>query len=221
MRVLVVEDEASIAADIATAVKAAGYIADVVSDGREAWFQGATENYAAIVLDIGLPNMDGFSILKAWRKEGLGTPVIVLTARSSWTDRVDGIEMGADDYLPKPFHMEELLARLRAVMRRGAGQAQSVLTAGPVRLDPRMQAVTVNGVPVGLTPLEFRLLNFLFHHRERVVSHGEISDNIYGLNSERDSNAIEALVRRLRKKLKSDIIETKRGFGYRLSGPPT
>ena len=214
MRILIVEDEARIAADLADAVNSSGYVAEVVADGEEAWFRGGTENYGAIVLDLGLPKIDGITILKRWRQEGVTTPVLVLTARGTWSDRVDGIDAGADDYLPKPFRMEEVMARIRALLRRSTGRAEPSITVGPVILDPRNRQVSVGGIPVTLTPLEFRLLNYLFHHRGRVVSQTELSENLYSHDSERDSNAIEALVGRLRKKLKADVIETRRGFGY-------
>lgn len=214
MRILIVEDEARIAADLSDAINSSGYVAEVVSDGEDAWFRGGTENYGAIVLDLGLPKIDGLTILKRWRQEGVTTPVLVLTARGTWTDRVDGIDAGADDYLPKPFRMEEVMARIRALLRRSAGRAEPSITVGNVILDPRNRQVSVSGIPVTLTPLEFRLLNYLFHHRGRVVSQSELGENLYSHDSERDSNAIEALVGRLRKKLKADVIETRRGFGY-------
>lgn len=214
MRVLIVEDEARIASDVGEAVNAGGYVAEIVADGEDAWFRGGTEDYAAIILDLGLPKLDGITILKRWRQEGVVTPVLVLTARGSWTDRVDGIDAGADDYLPKPFRMEELMARLRALVRRSSGRAQPSIEISGVNLDPRTRQVTVGGIPAALTPLEFRLLNYLFHHRGRVVSQSELSENLYSHDSERDSNAIEALVGRLRRKLKTDVIETRRGFGY-------
>jgi two-component system OmpR family response regulator len=214
MRILVVEDEERIARDIAESINAGGYVAEVVADGEKAWFQGGTESYGAIILDLGLPKIDGLTILKRWRQEGVITPVLVLTARGSWTDRVDGIDAGADDYLPKPFRMEELMARLRALLRRSSGNAQPLIAIANVTLDPRTRQVTVSGVPVLLTPLEFRLLNYLFHNRGKVVSQAELSENLYSHDSERDSNAIEALVGRLRRKLKADVIETRRGFGY-------
>lgn len=217
MRVLVVEDEERIARDIAESVNAGGFVAEIVDDGEKAWFQGGTENYGAIILDLGLPKIDGLTILKRWRQEGVKTPVLVLTARGSWTDRVDGIDAGADDYLPKPFRMEELMARLRALIRRSSGNAQPLISIANVTLDPRTRQVTVSGVPALLTPLEFRLLNYLFHNRGKVVSQAELSENLYSHDSERDSNAIEALVGRLRRKLKADIIETRRGFGYIVS----
>jgi two-component system OmpR family response regulator len=217
MRVLIVEDESRLASDIAEAVTAAGYVAEAIGDGEEAWFRGSTEAYAAIILDIGLPRLDGLTVLKRWRQEHVAAPVIILTARGSWSERVDGIDAGADDYLPKPFRMEELMARVRALVRRAAGVPEPAISIGPVHLDPRTRQVTVNGVPIGLTPLEFRLLSYLFHHRGRVISQSELSDNLYSLNSERDSNAVEALVGRLRRKLKADVIETRRGFGYCVS----
>jgi DNA-binding response OmpR family regulator len=214
MRILIVEDEARIGADLAEAINSSGYVAEISTDGEDAWFRGGTENYAAIVLDLGLPRIDGLTILKRWRQEGVTTPVLVLTARGSWSDRVEGIDAGADDYLPKPFRMEELMARIRALLRRSAGRAEPAVTVGRVTLDPRTRQVSVGGIPVTLTPLEFRLLNYLFHHRGRVVSQSELGENLYSHDSERDSNAIEALIGRLRKKLKDDVIETRRGFGY-------
>jgi two-component system, OmpR family, response regulator len=217
MRILVVEDEKRVADDIAEAINASGYVAEVCGDGEEAWFKGGTEPYAAIVLDLGLPKVDGITILRRWRQEGMKAPVIVLTARGSWTERVDGIDAGADDYLPKPFRMEELMARLRALLRRVSGHAQPVITAGDVSLDPRTRHVSVKGVPLALTPLEFRALSYLMHQQGRVVSQSELGENLYSHDNERDSNAIEALIGRLRKKLKADIIETRRGFGYAIA----
>jgi DNA-binding response OmpR family regulator len=214
MRVLIAEDEARVATDIAEALAAGGLVPEIASNGEDAWFRGGTENYSAIVLDLGLPKIDGITVLKRWRQEGVNTPVIVLTARGSWSERVEGIDAGADDYLPKPFRMEELMARVRALIRRATGRIEPMITVGPVMLDPRTRQVTVKGIPAGLTPLEFRLLNYLFHNRGRVVPQAELSDNLYSHDSERDSNAIEALVGRLRRKIKADIIETRRGFGY-------
>ena len=214
MRILVVEDEASVAEDIRRTLEASGYIVERASDGEEAWFLGDTEDYSAIILDLGLPKMDGISVLKRWREGGRSTPVLILTARGSWTERVEGIDAGADDYLPKPFHMEELLARLRALLRRAAGQAAPLLTAGPLTLDTRQMRISLHGVPVNLSPLEFRCLSYLTHHQGRVVSRLELTEHIYAQDFERDSNTIEALVARLRKKLGADIIETRRGYGY-------
>jgi DNA-binding response OmpR family regulator len=214
MRVLLVEDDLRIAADVEAALKAAGYVVEAVRDGEEAWFRGDTEDYGAIVLDLGLPGMDGLAVLKRWRANGRATPVLVLTARGSWAERVDGIDAGADDYLPKPFRMEELLARLRSIVRRSAGHAAPVVSAGDVTLDERQMKICVRGVPVALSPLEYRLAAFLLRHRGRVVSQHELAENIYGQDDAHDSNAIEVLVGRVRKKLGADAIETRRGFGY-------
>lgn len=214
MRILVAEDEQRIAEDVSSALAAGNYVPEVVSDGEEAWFRGSTESYAAIVLDLGLPKLDGLTILKRWRQEGLTTPVIVLTARGTWAERVEGIDAGADDYLPKPFRMEELLARIRALLRRSTGQVQPVITVGPVTVDPRTRQVSVEGVPVNLTPLEYRLISHMFMNQGRVVSQSELSEALYTHDSERDSNAIEAVMGRLRRKIKASVIETRRGFGY-------
>jgi DNA-binding response OmpR family regulator len=214
MRILLVEDDRRIAADVARTLEAAGYLVEVVSDGEEAWFRGDTEDYAAIILDLGLPKLDGLSVLKRWRAGGRRIPVLILTARGSWGERVDGIDAGADDYLPKPFRMEELLARLRSIVRRSAGQASSIVRIGDITLDDRQMKVSVRGVPVALSPLEYRLVAYLILHRGRVVSMHELSENIYGHDDAHDSNAIEVLIGRVRKKLGAELIETRRGFGY-------
>lgn len=214
MRLLLAEDDRRIARDLTETLAAAGYIVEHESDGEEIWFKGDTEDYDAVVLDLGLPGMDGLTILKRWRANGRTFPVLILTARGSWIERVDGIDAGADDYLPKPFEVEELLARLRAIIRRSAGQSAPVLTAGPVVLDPRQMRVTVNGVPKNLSPQEYRLLSYLMHHAGRVVSQLELTEHLYAQDFERDSNAIEVLVGRVRRKLGADLIETRRGFGY-------
>jgi DNA-binding response OmpR family regulator len=214
MRVLVAEDDRRIAADVTHALEAAGYVVETARDGEEAWFRGDTEDYGAIILDLGLPGMDGLSVLKRWRANGRRTPVLVLTARGSWAERVDGIDAGADDYLPKPFRMEELLARLRSIVRRSAGHASSVANVGEISLDERQMKVSVRGIPVALSPLEYRLAAYLLLHRGRVVSQQELSENIYGQDDAHDSNAIEVLIGRVRKKLGADLIETRRGFGY-------
>jgi len=214
MRLLLVEDDRRIAADVKAALEAAGYVVEVARDGEDAWFKGDTEDYGAIVLDLGLPGMDGLSVLKRWRANGRQTPVLVLTARGTWAERVDGIDAGADDYLPKPFQMAELLARLRSIVRRSAGHATSVVTVGDISLDERQMKISMHGIPVTLSPLEYRLAAYLLLHRGRVVSQQELSENIYGQDDAHDSNAIEVLIGRVRKKLGADVIETRRGFGY-------
>jgi DNA-binding response OmpR family regulator len=219
MRVLVAEDDRRIATDVARALEAAGHVVETVRDGEEAWFRGDTEDYGAIILDLGLPGMDGLAVLKRWRQNGRSTPVLILTARGSWAERVDGIDAGADDYLPKPFRMEELLARLRSIVRRSAGHAASVVSAGDVTLDERQMKIFVRGVPVSLSPLEYRLAAYLLLHRGRVVSQQELSESIYGQGDAHDSNAIEVLIGRVRRKLGADLIETRRGFGYLVPEP--
>lgn len=217
MRVLVVEDDPRIASDLARTLEAAGYVVETARDGEEAWFRGDTEDYGAVVLDLGLPHMDGLSVLKRWRAGGRQMPVLILTARGNWAERVDGIDAGADDYLPKPFRNEELLARLRAVTRRSAGHASSLLTAGEIALDERQMRVSLRGVPVALSQLEYRLVAYLLRNRGRVVPQHELDENVYGSGQEHDSNALEVLVRRVRKKLGAEVIETRRGFGYAIS----
>lgn len=218
MRILVVEDDLRIASDIADTLNAAGYLAETVSDGDEAWFRGDTEEYDMIVLDLGLPKMDGLTVLKRWREAGRAIPVLVLTARGSWAERVEGIDAGADDYLPKPFRMEELLARVRALIRRSTGHGGPVLVAGSMSLDVRQMRLAVNGVPIALSPLEYRLVAYLMHHKGRVVPGSELLEHLYGDEDARDANALEAVVTRLRKKLGSTAVETRRGFGYRITG---
>ena len=219
MRVLLVEDDRRIASDVARALGAAGYLAETVSDGEEAWFMGDTEDYGAIILDLGLPGMDGLAVLKRWRAAGRETPVLILTARGSWAERVDGIDAGADDYLPKPFRMEELLARLRAIVRRSTGHASPVVEAGEMTLGERQMKVSLRGVPVSLSPLEYRLVAYLLRHRGRVVPQHELDENVYGPGEDHDSNALEVLIGRVRKKLGAESIETRRGFGYLIPEP--
>jgi len=220
MRVLVVEDEVRIAESIRAALVDAGFVPELVHDGDTAWFQGGTEDYSAAVLDIGLPRLDGLSVLRNWRREKVNMPVILLTAKGSWSERVEGIDAGADDYLVKPFHMEELIARLRALMRRPGGERSPQMQAKGLVLDTRQMKVSLEGTPIKVTPLEFRLLNFLLHNRGRVVSQEELATNIYFQDQEPDSNAVEVLVGRLRRKLKADIIKTRRGFGYVIEDEP-
>jgi len=214
MRILVAEDEPRIAADVRAALEAAGYLVDIARDGDEAWFRGDTEDYDLVVLDLGLPKIDGLAVLKRWRAAGRAMPVLVLTARGSWSERVEGIDAGADDYLPKPFRMEELVARVRAVIRRSAGHADSVIEVGPLTLDIRQMRLTKDGVPVALSPLEYRLVAYLMHHKGRVVPGPELLEHLYGDDDAHEANALEAVVARLRKKLGPDAIETRRGFGY-------
>ncbi len=220
MRVLVVEDDPRIASDVTRTLEVSGYVAETVANGEDAWFLGDTEDYGAVILDLGLPAMDGLAVLKRWRANGRHMPVLILTARGSWAERVDGIDAGADDYLPKPFRMEELLARLRSIVRRSAGHGSSVITAGEITLDERQMKVTRRGVPIALSPLEYRLVAHLLRNRGRVVSQQELDENVYGHGEEHDSNTLEVLVGRVRKKLGADAIETRRGFGYLMPEVP-
>jgi two-component system, OmpR family, response regulator len=219
MRILLVEDDSRIARDLGAALESAGYVVDRESDGEEAWFKGDTEDYAAVVLDLGLPGMDGLSILKRWRSGGRAFPVLILTARGSWRERVEGIDAGADDYMPKPFQIEELLARLRAILRRAAGRSSPMIEIGPLMLDSRQMRVSVNGAPVNLSPQEYRLVRYLMHNAGRVVTQLELTEHLYAQDFERESNAIEVLVGRVRRKLGVDVIETRRGFGYVINLP--
>lgn len=214
MRVLLVEDDDRIARDVTKALTASGYVIDRVADGEEAWFKGDTEDYAAVVLDLGLPRMDGLAVLKRWRANGRSMPILVLTARDTWLERVEGIDAGADDYLPKPFKMEELLARLRAIIRRSAGNSSPLIEIGALALDTRQMRITRDGVPVTLTPQEYRLASYLMHHAGRVVPHTELIEQLYAHDSDKETNAIEVLIGRIRRKLGPDVVETRRGFGY-------
>jgi len=220
MRILLVEDEDDIARRIERVLRGSGYIVEKAVEGEDAWFRGDTENFDAVVLDLGLPQMDGIQILKRWRAAGRVMPVLILTARGSWMERVEGIDAGADDYLPKPFQMEELKARIRALLRRSTGGAQAVISVGPVSIDTRQMVVTVDGSPIDVSPLEYRLLNYLLHHRGRVVSQLELTEHVYGEDIERGSNAIEVLIARVRKKLGVELITTRRGYGYIVSEEP-
>ena len=217
MRVLIVEDDISLSKQLAVALAAAGYALDCALDGERADFLARTEQYDAVVLDLGLPRVDGLTLLRGWRGSGLDVPVLVLTARASWHETVRGIDEGADDYVSKPFRMEEVAARLRALIRRSSGHLQPALRCGAVELDPRVARVTRGGVPVKLTSHEFRVLSYLMHHRARVVSQGELTEHIYAQDFDRDSNTIEVFIARLRRKLGSSLIETVRGFGYRIA----
>jgi two-component system OmpR family response regulator len=214
LRILIVEDEPALAEQLAGALSDAGYAIDRAADGERAEFLGQTEQYDAVVLDLGLPRMDGLTVLRQWREAGRMMPVLVLTARGSWNEKVQGIDGGADDYVSKPFRMEEVLARLRALIRRSSGQASAELRCGVVSLDPRSARVTVNGAAVRLTSHEFRVLSYLMHHRGKVISQSELSEHIYSENADRDSNTVEVFVARLRRKLGAGSIETVRGLGY-------
>ncbi|MGF1605349.1 MAG: response regulator [Rhodothalassiaceae bacterium] len=216
MRVLLVEDDPDLQRQLKTALADAGYAVDVAPDGEEGHFLGETEPYDAVVLDLGLPVLDGISVLERWRQENIKAPVLILTARDSWSEKVAGLDAGADDYLTKPFKVEELLARLRALIRRSAGQASSEFVVGPVRLDARNGKVWVDGEPVRLTAQEFKLLSYMMHHQGEVVSRTELTEHIYDQDFDRDSNTIEVFVNRIRKKIAVPIIHTVRGLGYRL-----
>lgn len=217
MRMLVVEDDPDLNRQLSDALSEAGYAVDRAFDGEEGHFLGDSEPYDAVVLDLGLPVMDGLSVLESWRRDGRTMPVLILTARERWSDKVQGIDAGADDYVTKPFHVEEVLARLRALVRRSAGHASNELVCGDIRLDVKAGRVTRDGNPVKLTAQEYKLLNYLMHHPTKVVSRTELTEHLYDQDFDRDSNTIEVFVGRLRKKLGSDVIATVRGMGYRLS----
>ncbi|MGV8840121.1 MAG: response regulator transcription factor [Bauldia sp.] len=220
MKIFLVEDEEGIAADVAAALRAAGYVVARATDGETAWFEGETGDYDLIVLDLGLPRLDGLTVLKRWREAGLATPILVLTARGRWNERVEGIDAGADDYLPKPFRMEELLARVRALIRRSAGLPSPVIEIGALALDTRLMRLSVGGLPRPLSPLEYRVMAYLMTHRSRVVPPGELLEHLHGTDDAREANALEAIVARLRKKLGPGTIQTRRGFGYQIAGAP-
>jgi len=220
VRILVVEDELQLAEQLGRALSEAGYAVDAAADGVQGEFLGRTEGYDAVILDLGLPKMDGLTVLRQWRDAGLSMPVLILTARGSWHEKVQGIDGGADDYVAKPFQIEEVLARLRALIRRSSGQVTPELRCGLVVLDPRGARVTVDGLPVKLTSHEFRVLSYLMHHRGRIVSQSELTEHIYSQGFDRDSNTVEVFIARLRRKLGGSIIETVRGMGYRIEAEP-
>jgi two-component system OmpR family response regulator len=219
MRVLLVEDEPALRMQLRTSLQEAGYAVDEADNGLDAHFAGDTEAFDAIILDLGLPMLDGLTVLKRWRDAGRVMPVLILTARDNWHEKVAGIDAGADDYLTKPFHMEELLARLRALIRRSSGLASPVLRSGTLALDTRSARVTIDGQPVTLTSHEYKVLDYLMHRPGQVISRSELTEHIYAQDFDRDSNTIEVFVGRLRKKLRPDLIETVRGQGYRLQSP--
>jgi two-component system OmpR family response regulator len=219
MRLLVVEDEPRLAADLEAAFEAAGYAVDVAHDGADADFCVQTGSYDAVMLDLGLPRIDGLTLLGRWRRSGRTMPVLLLTARGSWHEKVAGIDAGADDYVAKPFHVEEVIARVRALIRRAAGHAEAELRCGSVTLHVPRATVSVNNVPVSLTSHEFRVLSYLMHHRGRVVGQAELIEHVYAQSFDRDSNTVEVFVSRLRRKLGVDCIRTVRGLGYCLEEP--
>lgn len=219
MRVLVVEDDPDLSRQLVAALEEAEYAVDAAKDGEEGHFLGDTEPYDAVILDLGLPEMDGVTVLEKWRRAGRNMPVLILTARDRWSDKVAGFDAGADDYVSKPFYTEEVLARIRALVRRAAGHAKAELECGDIRLDTKSARVTRAGEPVKLTSLEYRLLAYMMHHQDRVVSRTELIEHLYDQDFDRDSNTIEVFVGRLRRKLGKDTIETARGLGYRLAAP--
>jgi two-component system OmpR family response regulator len=221
VRLLLAEDEARLAEHLAEALEKAGYAVDVAGDGEQADFLAQTEQYDAVVLDLGLPKVDGLTLLGRWRRAGIKVPVLVLTARGSWHEKVQGIDSGADDYVAKPFQMEEVLARVRALIRRSTGHAEPELRCGAVALDTRLAKVTLDGVPIKLTSHEFKIVSYLMHHRDRFVSQAELTEHIYAQSFDRDSNTVEVFIARLRRKLGPAFIETARGLGYRVSGSPS
>ena len=216
MRILVVEDEAALRSHLAKSLSEAGYAVDEAADGEQADFLAQTEQYDAVVLDLGLPKIDGLTLLRRWRDAGIFAPVLILTARGSWHEKVQGIDGGADDYVAKPFRIEEVLARIRALIRRTTGVASAELRCGTLAVDARTTRVSVGGTAVRLTSHEFRVLSYLMHHGGRVVSRTELTQHIYAQDFDRDSNTVEVFIARLRRKLGGAFIETVRGFGYRM-----
>jgi two-component system OmpR family response regulator len=216
MRVLVVEDNQEVARQITGALEQKLFVVDVARDGEEGWFLGNTESYDTVILDLGLPKLDGLSLLQKWRHTGNQVPVLILTSRDTWREKVNGLRVGADDYLAKPFELEEVMARVEALIRRSSGHANPLVRCGRLELEPVSARVTLDGAPINLTALEYRALQYLMQKRECVVSKSELSEHIYGQDLERDSNVIEVLINHLRRKLDPSLIETRRGLGYQL-----
>lgn len=220
MRALVVEDDPVVATLIAEGLGAAGFVVDIARDGQQAWFNGDVEDYDIAIVDLGLPKLDGLSVIRRWREGGRDFPILILSARADWTDKVTGIEAGADDYLAKPWEMGELIARARGLLRRAAGRASSTLRVGGLVIDTHRMTAALDGAPIRLSPLEYRLIDYLAHHPARAVPAGELAEHLYGDAEQSDANAIEALVARVRRKLGAHMIETRRGFGYLLPATP-
>lgn len=219
MRILLIEDDENLNRQLAQMLRDADYVVDCAYDGEEGHFLGDTEPYDAVILDIGLPQMDGVTVLDKWRQAGRNMPVLILTARDRWSDKVAGIDAGADDYVTKPFHIEEVMARIRALIRRAAGHATATITCGSIELDVKSSKATLDGEILKLTSHEYRLLSYLMHHQGEVVSRTELTEHLYDQDFDRDSNTIEVFVGRLRKKIGADWIETVRGLGYRMQAP--
>lgn len=219
MRVLVVEDEPALALRLQQVLEGAGFAVDVAYDGEDGWHLGETEPYDAVVLDLGLPKIDGVTVLQRWREARRSMPVLILTARGRWSEKMSGFNAGADDYMTKPFEMEEVVYRLRALIRRASGHAQPELVCGRARLDSNSGRLTIGGVPVTLTAQEFRILSYLMHHPDRVVSRTELMEHVYDRHFDSDSNVLEVLLGRIRRKVGADLIQTIRGQGYRLAQP--
>lgn len=216
MRVLVVEDEQHLAAQMREALEGNGFVVDVVNDGNEAVYMGNNETYDAAVLDLGLPGRDGLSVLHDWRQNGRTLPVVILTARDGWSEKVQGFRAGADDYVTKPFRMEEIIMRLRALIRRASGHADVMIRSGELEYDTQLGTFHLAGLPLKLTAFEHQLLVYLIHNAERVVSRTELSENLYSYDNDRDHNSLEVIISRLRRKVGAERIETLRGQGYRL-----
>lgn len=219
MQVLLVEDEAIVARGLAESLRKSGLAVDHAKDGEDAWYLAGTGQYAAIILDLGLPRIDGMTVMKRLRSEGVTTPILILSARGSWAERVDGINAGADDYLPKPFQTEELLARVHGLIRRSSGMTVTRLGGSGLEIDPASASVTVKGEPVELTQMEYRLLYHLVSNAGKVISAAVLAETLYSHHHERDTNAVEVLVGRLRRKIGKDYVTTRRGFGYAFNGP--
>ena len=220
MRCLIAEDDPTLSAQLARAMAEGGFVADVFHDGEAAEFAGATETYDVAILDLGLPGLPGLEVLSRWRAQGVAMPVLILTARGDWTDKVAGFRAGADDYAVKPFRLEEVVLRAQTLVRRAAGHSQAVLTAGPLAYDTQLGVITRDGVALKLTPFETRILSYLMHHPDRVVSRSELSDHLYDAGSDRDHKSLEVVIGRLRRKIGDGLIETRRGEGYVLRRAP-